>query len=193
MALQKTAFVDKMRNPRTRIYLPELFEEINSYETDEERVETIKQYVNKSQENSTLLCDYLQSIYHPAVKLDLPDSIPPYDNTKYVDYDMAPTTLSAGLKRIKYFVKGHSSYIEKLVKRENVFIQILEGMHSKDSLLYSYILLKKFPKETYQNLGIAVFNKAWPEVFVDVDVDDYTKSEKDELAKLKKSLTKAKK
>ena len=147
MAIQETAFADKMRNPRTRIYLPEVFDEANKQETLKERIEIVKAYKEKSSDNNKLLRDYLQCLYHPMVKLDLPDAIPPYDNTQYVDYDMAPVNLQKALSRVSYFVIGQTNHIEKRVKRENVFIQTLEGLHKKDSELYASILLKAFPIE----------------------------------------------
>ena len=180
MAIQETSFENKMRNPRTRIYLPELFLEANKASTDKARVDLVKAYNDKSPENAKLLRDYLQCLYHPAVKLELPDTVPPYDDTQYVDYDMAPQTLQKALARVTYFVLGQPNYIEKVVKRENVFIQTLEGLHKNDAELYASVLLKKFPKKTYPKLGMHIFNKAVPEYLPEsvIDVEGIIATEK---------------
>lgn len=194
MAIQETSFENKMRNPRTRIYLPEVFAEADKKETVKERIEVIKAYKEKSSENAKLLRDYLQCLYHPAVKLDLPDTPPPYDNTQYVDYDMAPQTLLRALARVTYYVVGHSNYVEKTVNRENIFIQTLEGLHKKDAELYISVLLKKFPIELYPNLGMHIFSEAVPEFLpssvIDIEgiIDEEKKS--DGKSKIKKQVKK---
>lgn len=171
MAIQQTAFKDKMRNPRTRIYLPEVFIEADKKETVKERIDVIKAYKEKSSDNEKLLRDYLQCLYHPLIKLDLPDTPPPYDNTQYVDYDLAPQTLQRALARVTYFIAGQSNYVSNTIKRENIFIQTLEGLHKKDSELYVSLLKKIFPVELYPNLGMHVFYEVAPEFLPESVID----------------------
>lgn len=192
--IKETNFSDKIRNPNTRIYLPELFEEINNKDRDAQII-LIKQYIGKSKENASRLRDFLQCVYHPSVNLDLPETVPPYDNTQYVDYDFAPLTLEKALSRVKYFVKGHSAYIENKIKREHLFIQTLESLHKKDSRLMEAVLLKQFPIDVYPNLGISVFSECVDYLPDDgpIDVKEIIKHEQWLRETSKNTLTNVKK
>lgn len=165
--MKETKFSDKMRNERTAIYLPELFEELEKLETIEERANTIKEYYEKK--NSNVLGSYLAALYHPAVVLNLPETIPPYDNSQYIDYDMAPLRLEKAIGRLGYFFEPHSTHITNKVKRESVFIQTLESLHKKDAELFESLLLKVFPVYRYPKSGLALFMFALPQYFTDID------------------------
>lgn len=162
-----TKFSDKMRNERTAIYLPELFEELEKLETIEERANTIKEYYEKK--NSNVLGAYLAALYHPDVVLDLPETVPPYDNTQYIDYDMAPLRLEKAIGRLGYFFAPHSTHIKNKIKREAVFIQTLESLHKKDAELYESLLLKTYPIHRYPKSGLALFMFALPQYFTNID------------------------
>lgn len=164
-----TKFSDKMRNERTAIYLPELFEELEKLETIEERANTIREYYEKK--NSNVLGAYLAALYHPDVVLDLPETVPPYDNTQYIDYDMAPLRLEKAIGRLGYFFAPHSTHIKNKIKRESVFIQTLESLHKKDAELFESILLKKYPLHRYPKSGLALFMLALPQYFIVIDKD----------------------
>lgn len=165
--MKVTKFVDKMRNERTAIYLPELFEELEKLETIKERADTIIEYHDKK--NRNVLGSYLASLYHPAVVLNLPDTIPPYDNTQYIDYDMAPLRLEKAIGRLGYFFEPHSTHVKNKVKRESIFIQTLESLHKKDAELFESLLLKVFPVHRYPKSGLALFMFALPQYFVNID------------------------
>ena len=193
MSTTERTMEDRLNDERDTVYLAELFEEVNALirsrrKANKELADKLMVMFSKRDESSyNLLRDYLQSVYHPAVKFDLPEEVPPFDNSAYGAQEMAPTTLAMALKRVPWFVKGTKSYTEQRVKREHQFIQTLESLHAKDSQLYLGILLKQFPIDAYPKLNIDYFFSLFPQFFVGVDVEEVSKQEK---AAAKKSNTK---
>ena len=177
---KQTHIIDKLRNQRTRVYLPEIFDAVDKELAEGNRdtaISLLQTYNNKNDEHAKRLRDYIQCLYHPAVKLDLPDVPPPFDNTQYIDFDFAPLTLEKAMQRVKYYVRGHSEYIERTSRRELMFIQTLESLQKRDAELYISILLKKFPSESYPNINIGVFNEALPQYFTGINVDEIAATE----------------
>lgn len=188
-----THIVDKLRNHRTRVYLPEIFDAVEVELKENKRdsaISLLQTYNAKNPEHANRMRDYLQCLYHPAVKLDLPDVPPPFDDTQYIDFDFAPLTLEKALHRVKYYVAGHSAYIEKTSRRELMFIQTLEALHKKDAELYISVLLKKFPSDTYPNINIDLFNEALPQYFTGINVDEISKRENPEPVEKVKAIDK---
>lgn len=186
-----THIIDKLRNPRTRVYLPEILAAMSDEIKEGNRdtaISLLQKYNEKNQEHANRLRDYMQSLYDSRVKLDLPDIPPPFDNTQYIDFDFAPLTLEKAMQRLKYFVAGHSAYIEKTSRRELMFIQTLEALHKADAELYISILLKKFPVETYPGLGIELFNEAVPQYFTSIDVESIAVKEKPDYPEKAKAV-----
>lgn len=198
MSFRQRDMKDKMKDPTCRVYLPEVLEELNRLvgskdKTDQQNALFLAEaYIKKNNEHKMLMRRWIESVYHPAVVLDLPQELPPYDNSQYKDYDFAPTSLNAALAKVIYFVKGQPSYIPNSIRRETMFIQTLEGMYAKDAKLVEAILLKKFPKDVYKNLGIEFFYKVYPSFFKGIPVDEISKEEKATPKKRRSSTTRTK-
>ena len=139
-------------------------EDICKLKTKEEKNNLISVYIATNPTNKELLKNYIQSVYHPMVILDLPPEIPPYVSD-FPDYEMAPTALNKALLRIKHFVKGNPSYIENKIKREEIFIRTLEQMYKDNSELYAYILTKEIDNKKYPGLNDTFFFELFPEWF----------------------------
>lgn len=153
--IERKNVADTLRiNPSEFVPLPELFEDICKLKTKEEKNNLINAYISVNPTNKELLKNYIQSVYHPMVILDLPSEIPPY-TSDFPDYEMAPTPLNKALLRIKHFVKGNSSYIENKIKREEIFIRTLEQMYKDNSELYTYILTKEIDNKKYPGLTMS--------------------------------------
>jgi hypothetical protein len=151
-------------NPSEFVPLPELFEDICKLKTKEEKNNLINVYISTNPTNKELLKNYIQSVYHPMVILDLPPEVPPY-TSDFPDYEMTPTPLNKALLRIKHFVKGNPSYIENKIKREEIFIRTLEQMYKDNSELYTYILTKEIDNKKYPGLNDTFFFELFPEWF----------------------------
>lgn len=123
-------------------YLPELLEEINADPTMLQKM--------KGDPALTLL---FQSSFDPAKKFLLPEGDPPYKE------DAAPIGMSMGvlrqeLKRFYVFCRTDLP----AVRREDLFIQLLEGVHPSEAKLLLLVkdqnLTSKYKKITHE----AVFN-----------------------------------
>lgn len=171
MSNKEVPIESRINNPRERIYLPEILAAASKEKAHARKIALLRAYANKNQEHFELMRDFIQSIYHPAVVLDLPDGTPPY-KTEFLDYNMAPMQLRQAFSRIPYFVKGHSRYIKNPIKREQVFIQTLEGMYREDAELFIMIKEKKFNARRYKTINEAIFREALPNFFPPRETDE---------------------
>jgi len=154
-------FDQRLANPRERIYLPEVLAEVSKAKTKERKIELLQAFAKKNTESYNLVRDFVQSTFHPQVVLDLPESEPPYESV-FPDYNLAPNTLSKSFKRIPYFVKGHSMYIELAPKRERLYIQTLESLFKADAELFIMVKDKRIDAKKYKGVTEALFREAFP-------------------------------
>jgi len=106
------------------------------------------------QNDSTALRTVLQGCYHPAIKLPLPKTDPPYEAC---DEHNAPSTL---LKRWKDFQYFSPASVQKLgkIKVERMFIQLLEAVHPQDAK----VILQMKNKKPFKGVSAAVVKEAFP-------------------------------
>lgn len=168
----------------SRIYLPELLMELDKLNapdaTDEMKLDAIhlaEAFIKTDKDREMLTKHWIEALYHPAVKFELPDEVPPYDNSAWQDFDMAPSTLQAALRHVHYFVKGTPGFIKTRTKREHFYIQTVESLYRKDATLFDAILLKKFPSHVYKNIGIEFLYKVYPQFFIGINVEEIAKTE----------------
>ena len=154
-------FEQRLENTRERIYLPELFSEVVKLKSKDAKIAMLHTYSTKNVEHFNLIRDFIQSTFHPAVVLDLPESAPPF-KSEYNDYNLAPTTLTKAFKRIPYFVSGHEMYIVNRLKREQIYIQTLESMYKPDADLFIMVKDKRIDQKVYKGLTEALLREAFP-------------------------------
>ena len=107
----------------------------------------------------------------PNIKWALPEGEPPYKPTDYIDQ---ATMLIREARRLYLFLDpatgGHQTL--KQVKREQLYIELLESVDKEDAKLLIAIKDKKLP---YPNLVPRTINKAFPDLLPEeaiVDVDE---------------------
>ena len=97
------------------------------------------------------LTDVLRGFYDKRVQFDLPKGeAPPYEATE----ESPPSNLMRKNIMFKYFVKGTPDCRALgQIKKEKLFVQLLESIHAKDSqLLVSMINKEKIPKLTSKTI-----------------------------------------
>lgn len=72
-------------------------------------------------------------------QFDLPDTPPPYQPSEYPD---SQGMLYKELRKMKYFLKGSDMNISRL-RREQLFIQMLESIDKHDAVLLCNIIAQK--------------------------------------------------
>lgn len=97
----------------------------------------------------------LKYAYDPAIVWDLPEGAPPYKPCPYPAQEMR---LFAEARRLYLFIKGGNPNLSK-VRREALFIELLESIHPSDAQLLVSIKDKKLP---YKSLNAKVIKEAFP-------------------------------
>lgn len=131
--------------------LYEILEICSKGKNVDERVALLQQ--NASQAVLTVL----KYAYDPNIKFLLPDTTPPYKPTDFLDQE---NRLYSELRRLYLFVEGGNPNLTKL-KRETLFIQLLESIDKNDAVLLCHIKDKKLP---FKELSIKVIRKAFPDL-----------------------------
>lgn len=120
-----------------KLEIYEIFEKVAKAKKKADKVKVL-------QENDSIaLRDVLQGTFDSRVVWLLPEGKPPYTPSKE---ETTPSTLLRQNKMFTYFVKGGKGDNLVPVKRENIFIGMLEGIHPKDAeIMLDYVIAKKAP------------------------------------------------
>jgi len=118
-----------------RKFVYEVINEAKSKKTRKEKIQVLK-------DNETwALKDVLKGTLDENIQWLLPTgAAPPYEAN---DGHNAPTNLLKENKKFRYFVKGGPAQEMHQLKRERIFIELLEGIHPEDALLLIDMINKK--------------------------------------------------
>ena len=104
--------------------------------------------------------DVLAGIYDDKIKFNLPPGTPPYTESQEHN---APTNLKRKHKDFRFFVKGGPGDGMTAIKRETMFIGLLEGIHPEDAKLVVQII----NKEKIDGLTKNIVKEAFPGLPID--------------------------
>lgn len=130
--------------------LSEILLETSKLKTKKQKIEYLRANTNPS------LNKIIQMTYDET-EFDLPPGAPPY---KPSDFD-EPGNLYAEVRRLYLFTKGGNPNLSPL-KREMLFIQVLEFVSASDAELLIGMKDKKLP---YKGLTQLFMREALPELF----------------------------
>jgi len=135
-----------------RISISEIINQCSKFKTADEKVEWLKK--NDSQP----LRQILQVTYDKDnVEWLVPDTPPPWTKNEYEDE--AKALLYKEARRLKIFLKGGGYDNLDQVKRESLFISLLEDIDNDDAdLLANYSIAQK----PFKGLQKKTINKAFP-------------------------------
>jgi hypothetical protein len=108
----------------------------------------------RSQDNGALKM-ILKYALDPNIEWDLPDTDPPYKPTIHPGQE---NMLMAEARRLYLFIKGGNPNLKQL-RREALYIELLETVHPEDAILLNHAKNKKLP---YKNITIKLVNEAFP-------------------------------
>ena len=117
------------------VALPTIFAEVAKAKTKETKKEVLLKYGQ-----SGALKEVLKYTFHPDIKFLLPPGNPPYKTA--VDESENPTYLYGLLRKLYLFVEGGNPNL-KQARREYLFIELLESIHSSEAELLLQIKDKK--------------------------------------------------
>ena len=118
-----------------RIGVAEFLEKVSKLKKKEEKVEALKA------NDSFVLRTIMQGAFDDRIKWLLPEGDPPYKPNDLVDQE---NVLIRDARKLAYFVEGAYPGL-KQVKREQMFIEMLETVAPADAKLLCAIKDKKLP------------------------------------------------
>ena len=124
-------------------YVHEIIKMASEAKTREEKIEILRKY------ESWPLKDLLRGTYDDSIVWLLPPGNPPYEPA---DPQRHPSSFVKQNQNLKYFAKGGPG--EKLIplKRETMFIRMIESIHPDDALLVLSMVNKKAIKGVTKKL-----------------------------------------
>ena len=133
----------------TRVELYEMLHQIEQSDEPETLVEKFgKQYSS--------FTDYLRCVFDDRIEFMLPDGKPPY---RPADPTLVPSTWHKKHMNLKYFIKVGVTDSMSQVKRERMFIELLESIHPEDAVIVCKMIDKK---TTVKKLTKELVNKVFP-------------------------------
>ena len=137
----------------------EIFTKINNAKDKPQKIAVLKQFDNQA------MRQLLKAAFDPKIKFDLPEGNPPYIKNE-APAGTEHTSLASEARILYHFVVGCNNQITKL-KKETMFIQMLEGLHGDDAEVLMAIKNKSLNnayKGLTANLVKETFN--WNDDFV---------------------------
>lgn len=124
----------------------EVIEMAGKVRSKKDKIEILKKH------ESWALRDLLKGMYDDRIQWNLPEGAPPYEPNEGHN---APSNFLKENTKLKYFVKNGPYKDMNPLKRERMFIGILEGIHPRDAELLikmkDKIPLKEVPKVVVQD------------------------------------------
>lgn len=117
-------------------FVYEVLSEMGKKRTKEDKVKVLKS------NESWALKDIIRGSIDSTVKWNLPPGVPPYTACQEHNH---PSNLLRENTKFKYFVKGGEGDKLPAVKRERIFIGLIESVHPKDAELVIAMVNKEKP------------------------------------------------
>jgi hypothetical protein len=129
--------------------LSEIINKAAEKKTKEEKISWLRAH------DSTPLKTILKYMYDPTIKFLIPDTAPPWKKNGYHGVE---GMLHKETRRLRIFVEGGGYENLNQVKREQLFISLLEDVDDNDAEL----LCKMISKKPLKGLSRAVVQEAFP-------------------------------
>lgn len=125
---------------------------------DAEKIKSKKdrvQFLRSHHPNKTML-RLLKYTFDPEIKFALPDGNPPFKENDIIEEDMSG--LYQEDRRLYLFIEGGNPNLHP-IRRETLFIQLLESINPKEAKLMLAVKDKKLP---YKGITKEVVKEAFP-------------------------------
>ena len=140
----------------SKIY--EVLDAVENAKTTEERVKLLQE------NNSLALRDVLRAAFDSSIIFTLPAGLPSYQSSLSTE-GMAPTDLTRCTNQFTYFVKGGRGDGLSPLKRESLFLRILEGVHPRDAEIVCLVKEKKLDTK-FTALSKDLVKRVWPKLIL---------------------------
>ena len=141
-------------------FIHEIFELVSEQRTKAKRVEILKEYRDDSV-TAVLIWNFDQ-----RVQSAIPDGVVPFEPND-VPVGTDHTSLRREWKTLYHFIKGGNPTLSGL-RRESMFIQLLEGLHPKEAEIICLVKDKNLKSE-YPKITLDVVKEAYPDIVWEVN------------------------
>ena len=135
-------------------FMNEILDLVHEQETDEDKVKILQQYANDALK-TLLIWNFDESIISLLPTGEVPYQ--PNESPLGVDH----SSLRRDYKNLYNFVKGGNDSLSK-IRRETIFIQILESLHPNEAEVL--ILVKDKNLEDKYDISFDVVKQAYPDI-----------------------------
>jgi len=132
-----------------KLGIAEILQKVSGLKTKDEKINALKQV------DSFAIRTILQGAFDPRIKWLLPPGEVPYKKSDLPDLQ---GSLYNEIRKLYLFVEGGNSNLKQL-RRETLFIQLLESVSPEDAELLAAIKDKKLP---YKGITAALVKEAYP-------------------------------
>lgn len=136
-------------------FVHEVLDLVDKAKTKQEKMDLLKKY------DSMVLKNILIGTYNDKIVWNVPEGVPPYTPA---DEIRQPSTIQKQLDQLRYFIKGGAGDNLLKVKREMMFIRLLETIHPKDAQIVLAMVAKKLP---VKGLTKALVKEVFPKLIND--------------------------
>ena len=141
-------------------FIHEILDLVGEQRTKAKRVEILKEYRDDS------LTAILIWNFDERVQSAVPDGQVPYKENE-VPVGTDHTSLRREWKQLYHFIKGGNDTLSSL-RRESMFIQLLEGLHPKEAEIICLVKDKNLKSE-YPKITLDVVKEAYPDIVWEVN------------------------
>ena len=132
--------------------ISEIFTKINNAKDKPKKIEVLRQY------DTPGMRMILKGAFDPKIEWDLPEGIPPYIANE-APAGTEHTFLEVEAKRLYNFAVGGNDQLNK-IRKETLFIQMLEGLHASEAKVLIDVKNKSLNK-TYKGLTSDMVKEAF--------------------------------
>ena len=152
--------------PETTLLFSEILDLVHKAKTKDKKVEILRKY------NSDALRMVIKSSFDPNIVWVMPKGNVPYTPND-APAGTEHTRLATEAKKLYRFIRGGDN-ITPQFKKEQMFVQLLEGLHKDEAELICYAKDKQLHK-IVKGLSAPVVRQAfgWDEDFMQIDLTAY--------------------
>ena len=132
--------------------ISEIFTKINNAKDKPKKIEVLRKY------DTPGMRMILKGAFDPKIEWDLPEGTPPYIANE-APAGTEHTFLEVEAKRLYNFAKGGNDQLNK-IRKETLFIQMLEGLHASEAKVLIDVKNKSLNK-TYKGLTSEMVKEAF--------------------------------
>lgn len=132
-----------------RLGIAEILKKVSESKTKEEKIEVFRK------NDSPTIRHILKLALDPNIKWALPEGDPPYKPCQFLDQH---SMLYQEARRLYLFIEGGNDNL-KPIKRESLFITLLESVDPEDAKVLLAAKSKKLP---HKGITVNLINEAYP-------------------------------